>query len=233
MNDLKFAFRQLVKNPGFTAVAVITLALGIGANTAIFSLVNAILFRPLPFKDPERLVMVFTSYLPNDSHKNWVVGVMPPRAFFPERNAQLRTPLAFSPEQLRDYVLGRRINSGGVTNAEIIGVVKDTKRTGLAGIQRAAVCQTYQKHCWGFVSLVVRTRRDPTEVAQAIRAELETIDKDQPMENVRTMTQLVDSSVADRRLPVRSLGVFAGVALLLAALGLFGVLGFHVTHRAR
>ncbi|MBI1176576.1 FtsX-like permease family protein [bacterium] len=61
MTDLKFALRQLLKNPSFTAVAVLTLALGIGANTTMFSLVNGVLLKPLPYPDSDRLVALFNN----------------------------------------------------------------------------------------------------------------------------------------------------------------------------
>jgi len=66
VQDVRFGWRMLVKNPGFTLIAVLTLALGIGANTAIYSLGNVFMFRPLPVKDAGRLAVVAVKYHKDD-----------------------------------------------------------------------------------------------------------------------------------------------------------------------
>src|SRR5262245_57297619 len=66
LKDLHYGVRGLLKRPGFAAVAVITLALGIVANTAIFSVINAVVLRPLPYAEPDRLVTTFETMAGND-----------------------------------------------------------------------------------------------------------------------------------------------------------------------
>src|SRR5262245_39540042 len=77
LQDVKFGLRSLVKNPGFTLVAIVALALGIGANSAIFSVVNAVLLRPLPFAQSDRIMSVWEN---NDVH-NWHKDVTTPADF--------------------------------------------------------------------------------------------------------------------------------------------------------
>ena len=72
LKSLHYAFRTLGRNPGFAITAILTLALGLGANTAIFSVLNAVLLRPLPFADPERLMFGWGKILDLD-----IAGIAP------------------------------------------------------------------------------------------------------------------------------------------------------------
>ncbi len=115
--DLRFGLRMLRKNPGFTAIAVFTLALGIGANTAIFSVVNGVLLKPLPYPEPERLVRVFQNILIMSSPK----APMSPADFrdFREQNTTFETiagyfrqDLELAQEDRAERLLGMRASSG-------------------------------------------------------------------------------------------------------------------------
>jgi putative ABC transport system permease protein len=91
MTDLRYALRQLVKSPAFTAIAVLTLALGIGANTAVFSLINALLVRPLPYQQPSQLVLIWERFATLGLER---IPVSPPEYLDLQKEFQSTTGLA-------------------------------------------------------------------------------------------------------------------------------------------
>lgn len=111
--DFRYALRQLRKNPGFTAVAVLTLALGLGANTAIFSVIDAVLLRPLPFHDPSRLVVV----RPTEPGRRDDIGVSYPT--FLDWRAQNHVLQGLSVFREEDFTLTGRGEPAHLTGAVV------------------------------------------------------------------------------------------------------------------
>lgn len=133
--------------------------------------------------------------------------------------------------------IGKRValgSYGGHPPAEIIGVVGDARYAGLdapAGPELYA--PYYQSPRYATMFLVVRGSSDSIQIASAIRREIWAVDKNQPVEDMRTMEELISKSVAPRRFYMSLLGVFGAIALALAAVGLYGVVNFSATQRTR
>jgi predicted permease len=114
MNDLRFAFRQLLKNPGFTAVAVLTLAICVGANLAIFAVIDAILLRSLPFPEPDRLVVVHNAQ-PGAGIERGPATV----ANYFERRQSIKAFESVSMYREESYAVGESTSSRRVTCAQV------------------------------------------------------------------------------------------------------------------
>jgi putative ABC transport system permease protein len=116
---------------------------------------------------------------------------------------------------------------------EIVGVVGDTKTGSLTGDGGAQIYVPNAQARENFMGLVIRTAGDPAAFATTLRHEVQALDKDQPIYNVRTMDDVVMNSLGTRRVSMQLFAVFGIAALLLAAIGIYGVMAYTVTQRTQ
>jgi putative ABC transport system permease protein len=131
-----------------------------------------------------------------------------------------------------DDPVGKHLTVGRVPQPfEIVGVVGNVQNTGLDAAPGPHAYTPYRQRPWSAISLVVRTTSEPLALTGEVRAQVLSVDKDQPITAVQTMEQILADNVSQPRLTMLLLGIFAAVAMTLAGVGIYGVMSYSITQR--
>jgi putative ABC transport system permease protein len=227
-------FQQIDALPGVSAAGSISwlpLAGG-GAATSM-----EIIGRPKPPKGQEPVTDV--RVISHEYLKAMGVPLLKGRLFDELDAADLKGRVVINDTMARTFWPGEdpigkhvRINWDSLED-EVIGVVGDVKHTGLDGEIRAMTYWPYARYPYGTMTIAVRTAGDARGVVNVIVGIVRQMDPDLVVANVKTMEEVVSDSVAERRLTMLLLAIFAGAALLLAAVGIYGVIAYSVTERTQ